>query len=79
MKLQLFSVLILMSTVMSEIMAKADVEEPGYTYVEASLGFPWFMFLVFTVLVLIPFVLIVVLAWRKQPENENLSDQNTSD
>lgn len=44
-----------------------------YTYVKASLVYPWFMFFVFLVLVMIPFLTIMVLSWRKQSiieENE---------
>jgi len=43
-----------------ELMAK-----PKYTHIESTLGFPWFMFFVFLVLIMIPFVLIITLSWRK--------------
>jgi len=59
-----------MFTFFTEVIAKEGVDGSGYTYVKASLGFPWFMFFVFTVLVLIPFLLIVILAWRNKPEDE---------
>ena len=36
----------------------------GYTYVKMSLLVPWTLYFVFLVCVLIPFVLMIVLAWR---------------
>jgi hypothetical protein len=71
MQYRLLSALLLTLTVFPEVMAKQNLDEIEYTYVEASLGFPWFMFFVFTVLVLIPFLLIVFLSWRKRPEDES--------
>jgi hypothetical protein len=48
--------------------------EQKYTYIKASLGYPWFMFFVFLVLVAIPFVLIIILSWRnKRRENDRLA------
>jgi len=38
---------------------------PGYTQIESTLAFPWFMFFVFLALILIPFLLIIALSWRK--------------
>jgi len=72
MKFRLLSIMLLMFAILPEVFAK----EEGYTYVETSLGFPWFMFFVFLVLVLIPFLLIIFLAWRKKPEDE---DQDSPD
>jgi len=57
--------LLLMS---ADIMAK-----PEYTYVKASLGYPWFMFFVFMVLISIPFLLIIILSWKihlKKDDNQ---------
>jgi len=65
--LRLLPALLLMFSFLPVAFAKED----GYIYVKASLGFPWFMFLVFTVLILIPFLLVVFLAWRKPPEDES--------
>lgn len=42
---------------------------PGYTQIESTLAFPWVMFFVFLALILIPFILIVVLSWRKPHKN----------
>jgi hypothetical protein len=36
----------------------------GYTYVRMSLTVPWTLYFVFLVCVLIPFVVMMVLAWR---------------
>lgn len=43
-----------------------------YTFVKMSLTVPWTLYFVFLACVLIPFVLMVVLAWRgaAQPEPE---------
>jgi len=38
---------------------------PGYTQIESTLTFPWFMFFVFLALIMIPFIIIIVLSWRK--------------
>lgn len=36
----------------------------GYTYVKMSLGLPWALYFVFLAGVLLPFVVMIVLAWR---------------
>lgn len=36
----------------------------GYTYVKMSLTVPWALYFVFLACVLIPFVVMIVLAWR---------------
>lgn len=51
--------MLLMFLPVFEVMSKQD-----YTYVKASLNFPWFMFFVFLTLILIPFVLVIILSWR---------------
>lgn len=45
--------------------------EPRYTYIKASLGYPWFMFFVFLSLIAIPFLLIIVLSWRRRLKGED--------
>jgi predicted anti-sigma-YlaC factor YlaD len=37
---------------------------PGYTYVRMSLTVPWTLYFVFLACVLIPFVVMIALAWR---------------
>lgn len=50
-----------------------------YTYVQSSLAFPWFMFFVFFALILIPFFMVIVLAWRKPGMREDeVSDMGAS-
>lgn len=44
-------------------------QENPYTYVKMSLVVPWTLYFVFLACVLIPFVLLVVLAWSKH-ENQ---------
>jgi uncharacterized membrane protein len=39
-------------------------QENPYTYVKMSLLVPWTLYFVFLAAVLIPFVLIILLAWR---------------
>ena len=41
----------------------------GYTYVKMSLTVPWTLYFVFLGCVLIPFILMIVLAWRGMPKN----------
>ncbi len=43
--------------------------EQEYTYIKASLGYPWLMFFVFLALIAIPFVLIVALSWHQYRKN----------
>lgn len=48
--------------------------EQKYTYVKASIGYPWFMFFVFLLLIAIPFILIIILSWRnKRREDGHLA------
>lgn len=52
----------------------ASAQENPYTYVKMSLFVPWAMYFFFLVAVLIPFVVMIVLAWRRQQQvgpNEN--------
>lgn len=42
----------------------AWAQQNPYTYVEMSLLVPWTLYFVFLATVLIPFVLMVLLAWR---------------
>ena len=44
----------------------------GYTYVKMSLTVPWTLYFVFLGCVLIPFVLMIVLAWRGTPKNHSV-------
>lgn len=39
-------------------------QENPYTYVKMSLFVPWTLYFVFLACVLIPFVLLILLAWR---------------
>ena len=45
-------------------------QENPYVYVKMSLLVPWTLYFVFLAAVLIPFVLLVVLAWREHPDEE---------
>jgi hypothetical protein len=38
---------------------------PTYTHVKMSLAVPWTLYFVFLACVLIPFVVMIVLAWRR--------------
>ena len=46
----------------------------GYTYVKMSLTVPWTLYFVFLGCVLIPFVLMIVLAWRGTPKNHSVGN-----
>lgn len=43
---------------------------PTYTRVKMSLTVPWTLYFVFLACVLIPFVVMIVLAWRSGPKSE---------
>ena len=44
-------------------------QDNPYIYVRMPLTVPWFLYFVFLGAVLIPFVLMIALAWRKQPDD----------
>ena len=50
--------------------AAAQGQENPYVYVKMPLTVPWTLYFVFLGAVLIPFVVMIVLAWRKQPRDE---------
>jgi len=50
----------------SEVLAKTD-----YTYIKSSLAYPWVVFFVIFALISIPFIMVVVLAWRKSATAAN--------
>ena len=45
-------------------------QENPYHYVKMPLTVPWALYFVFLGAVLIPFVVMIALAWRKQPRDE---------
>ena len=45
-------------------------QDNPYVYVKMPLTVPWALYFVFLGAVLIPFVVMIALAWRKQPHNE---------
>jgi hypothetical protein len=49
----------------------ARCQENPYVYVKMPLTVPWTLYFVFLGAVLIPFVVMIVLAWRKQPMDES--------
>jgi len=58
------------SIVLLSFAGLAAAEQP-YTYIKASLVYPWVMFFVFLALIAIPFFLIVGLSWRLHRKNES--------
>ncbi len=52
----------------------AWAQENPYTYVKMSLTVPWTLYFVFLACVLIPFILMVLLAWRKPAEKDEHED-----
>ena len=50
--------------------ATAQGQENPYVYVKMPLTVPWTLYFVFLGAVLIPFVVMIVLAWRKPPRDE---------
>lgn len=65
------SVLIRIFSIVLVLFSGLASAEPQYTYVKASLGYPWFMFFVFLALIAIPFLLIIALSWRQHRKNDN--------
>jgi len=61
---------IYLSIVLLPFAGLVAAEQP-YTYVKASLAYPWFMFFVFLALIAIPFFLIIALSWRLHRKNES--------
>jgi len=57
------------SMVLLSFAGLVTAEQP-YTYVKASLAYPWFMFFVFLAMIAIPFLLIIALSWRLHRKNE---------
>ena len=49
-------------------------QDNPYVYVKMPLTVPWTLYFVFLGAVLIPFVVMIVLAWRKQPMDESSGD-----
>ena len=50
--------------------ATVQCQENPYVYVKMPLTVPWTLYFVFLGAVLIPFVVMIVLAWRKPPRDE---------
>ena len=55
--------------------AAAQGQENPYVYVKMPLTVPWTLYFVFLGAVLIPFVVMIVLAWRKQPREGAEADR----
>ena len=36
-----------------------------YVYVQMSLGVPWFLYFVFLACILLPFIVLIAIAWRR--------------
>ena len=49
--------------------AAVQCQENPYVYVKMPLTVPWALYFVFLGAVLIPFVVMIVLAWRRQPRD----------
>lgn len=54
----------------------AWAQENPYTYVKMSLTVPWTLYFVFLACVLIPFVLMILLAWRKPADEDERQDSD---
>ena len=54
--------------------AGAWAQDNPYTYVRMSLFVPWMLYFVFLAAVLIPFVVLMVLAWRKPRGARDIHD-----
>lgn len=45
-----------------------------YVYVKMSLGVPWFLYFVFLACILIPFIVLIIVAWRRYLSNGTKRD-----
>jgi hypothetical protein len=54
----------------------ASAQENPYTYVKMSLTVPWTLYFVFLACVLIPFVLMILLAWRNSGDADEREDRD---
>ena len=46
------------------VVVAAAEPQSSYTYVKFSLGVPWALYFMFLALVLVPFAVMILLAWR---------------
>ncbi len=49
-----------------------------YSYYKMSLTTPWMMYFIFLALVLIPFVIMIFMAWRREKKTSNKSGTDTN-
>ena len=60
--------------ILSLFSAAGLCQENPYIYVKMPLTVPWFLYFVFLGAVLIPFVVMIALAWRRHPGDETPED-----
>ena len=60
-----------LALLLSLFAAAGRCQDNPYVYVKMPLTVPWTLYFVFLGAVLIPFVVMIVLAWRKQPMDES--------
>lgn len=58
----------LATCVLGVVANPAWAQATEYTYVRMSLTVPWTLYFVFLACVLIPFIVMIVLAWRHSPD-----------
>lgn len=64
-----------LSPLLALFAASGWCQDNPYIYVKMPLTVPWTLYFVFLGAVLIPFVVMIVLAWRKQPVDESRSNR----
>ncbi len=68
--LNLFSRLALIKTaVLMPGLASAQISP--YVYVKMSLGVPWFLYFVFMLCILLPFLIMISVAWRRRSARDD--------
>lgn len=54
--------------------SQAAAQISPYVYVKMSLGVPWFLYFVFLACILIPFIILIIVAWRRYLANDGKHD-----
>ncbi len=49
----------------------ASAQISPYVYVKMSLGVPWFLYFVFMLCILLPFLIMISVAWRRRSARDD--------
>ena len=51
--------------ILSVITSSVSAQISPYVYVKMSMGVPWFLYFVFLLAILLPFFVMIIVAWRR--------------